>query len=97
MRASQKRSSSRSDSDSVGSIIRVLGTGQDMVGAWNLRGVRTEEEEESVGVPKVLETFCNVNGFYSGRVFEFSGIEDEFMGAHAVFVGIQDLVMGCEA
>src|SRR6266436_2530690 len=33
--ASQKRSSSAFDSDSVGSIIRVPGTGKLMVGAWN--------------------------------------------------------------
>ena len=32
--ASQKRSSSRLDSLSVGSIISVSGTGNDMVGAW---------------------------------------------------------------
>lgn len=34
MRASQKRSSSALFSDSVGSIMSVLATGQDMVGAW---------------------------------------------------------------
>lgn len=34
MRASQNRSSSALFSDSVGSIISVLATGQDMVGAW---------------------------------------------------------------
>ena len=32
--ASQKRSSSASDSDSVGSTINVPATGNDMVGAW---------------------------------------------------------------
>ena len=32
--ASQNRSSSRFDSDSVGSIMRVPATGNDMVGAW---------------------------------------------------------------
>ena len=34
IKASQKRSSSALLSDSVGSIIRVLETGQDIVGAW---------------------------------------------------------------
>ena len=33
--ASQKRSISASDSDSVGSIMSVPATGNDMVGAWN--------------------------------------------------------------
>ena len=34
MRASQKRSSSSFDSLSVGSIIKVPGTGNDTVGGW---------------------------------------------------------------
>ena len=33
--ALQKRSSSALDSDSVGSIMSVPATGQDIVGAWN--------------------------------------------------------------
>ena len=40
------------------------------------------------GIPKVLETFCNVDGFYAGRFFEFSGVEDEFVRTHAHFVGV---------
>jgi hypothetical protein len=37
--ASQKRSSSASDSDSVGSIISVPATGNDIVGAWKPRSI----------------------------------------------------------
>ena len=39
--ASQKRSNSASDSLSVGSIIKVPGTGNDMVGAWKPKSIRS--------------------------------------------------------
>jgi hypothetical protein len=45
----------------------------------------------------VLETLGEVDGFDAGGFFEASDVEDEFMCAAGVSVGVEDGVVGAEA
>ena len=72
MRASQNRSSSSKDSDSVGSIMRVFATGQLIVGLWNLKDEYKPAEKSQL--PIVEETLGDVYGLNTCRRSKFSCI-----------------------
>lgn len=88
-RASQKRSISALSSDSVGSIIRVPATGQDMVGAWKPEPGQPVKFSSLLGKTSdvltdhptvVLQPLGHVDGFDVCRLLEGPHIQNELMG-----------------